>query len=303
MASDRAIGAVAEAVFWLIPKSDLPEDYRHVVEKHWAPLAVEIAERAKAKRPLVAGINGAQGSGKTTACAFLEPLLAELGLNAVTLSLDDLYLTRQQRESMARDEHPLFRTRGVPGTHDIDLGMALLDDLLAGRPAEIPRFDKASDDRSPATIHVEGPVDVVLFEGWCVGAAPQPAADLRRPVNELERAEDPDGSWRREVNRRLATDYAELFGRIDLLVMLKVADFSAVKANRARQERRLGSGPAVMDEAALDRFLMHYERLTRWQFAEMPGRADIVIQIGSDQNPVSGTGFAGPALCAPGESV
>ena len=95
--------------------------------------------------------------------------------------------------------------------------------------------------------------------------------------------------WRREVNRRLATDYAELFGRIDMLVMLEVDGFEAVRANRLLQERKLAAanpgGTAIMDEAALDRFLMHYERLTRWQLEEMPGRADIVIGIGSDQRP------------------
>jgi D-glycerate 3-kinase len=127
---------------------------------------------------------------------------------------------------------------------------------------------------------------VVLFEGWCVGAAPQSAAALREAVNDLERAEDPDGVWRREVNRRLATDYAELFARIDLLVMLKVPDFATVRAHRARQEQRLGAGPAVMDEAALDRFLALYQGLTEWMLAEMPARADIVVEIGGDQRPV-----------------
>ncbi|MGX7895888.1 kinase [Tsuneonella sp. HG222] len=282
----------------LIAAERLPASYRAVAEEYWQPLTKTIA----ASGARIVGINGAQGSGKSTACRFLEPLLAAQGLAAVTLSLDDLYLTRAEREVLARDHHPLFRTRGVPGTHDVALGMTLLDDLLAGRPAALPRFDKASDDRAPELRQIDGRVDVVLFEGWCVGAAPQPAAMLRQPINVLEREEDPDGTWRREVNRRLATDYAELFDRIDLLVMLKVADFSAVKANRARQEARLGAGPAVMDEAALDRFVMHYERLTRWQLAEMPDRADILLEIGADQNPVSAQPALGGALGPGGES-
>ena len=187
---------------------------------------------------------------------------------------------------MARHEHPLFATRGVPGTHDVPLGEALLDALQAGRETALPRFDKAADDRSAEVRLVERPVDVILFEGWCVGAVPQSATALRQPANALEAKEDADGTWRREVNRRLATDYAELFGRIGLLVMLKVEGWDAVRANRLKQERKLGSGPAVMDEPALDRFLMHYERLTRWQLEEMPGRADLVIPIGPDQRPV-----------------
>src|SRR5690606_28852188 len=123
--------------------------------------------------------------------------------------------------------------------------------------AALPRFDKATDDRAPMRRIVEPPIDVVLLEGWCVGAVPQPAEALAEPVNALERDADPDGVWRSEVNRRLATDYAGLFGRLDLLVMLKVADFDAVRANRLLQEQKLAAshpeGSAIMDEAALDR--------------------------------------------------
>jgi D-glycerate 3-kinase len=269
----------------LIEAERLPADYRAVVDDYWRPLAEKIASHAEAKRPLVVGINGAQGSGKTTLCKFLEPLLAERGLRAVILSLDDLYLSRAERALAAADHHPLFATRGVPGTHDVERGMAILDRLLAGKSAELPVFDKALDEPSAETRHVEGPVDIVLFEGWCVGAAPQTAADLREPVNALERDEDPDGIWRREVNRRLATDYAELFTRIDLLVVLKVPDFESVRAHRRVQEKRLGWGPAVMGEAALDRFLAHYQRLTEHMFREMPARADILVEIGRDQRP------------------
>jgi len=166
----------------------------------------------------------------------------------------------------------------------------VLGKLLAGRPAQLPRFDKATDDRAVNVTPVDTPVDVILLEGWCVGAVPQPAADLRVSVNRLEAEEDPDGVWRREVNRRLATDYAELFARVDLLVMLKVSDFAAVRANRLLQERKLAAnrpnGGAIMDEARLDRFLMHYERLTRWMLDEMPQRADVLIEIGPDQRPL-----------------
>ncbi|MBO0749660.1 MAG: kinase [Porphyrobacter sp.] len=277
---------MSDPIAALIEAERLPADYREVVDEYWRPLAKEIARRTEAKRPLVVGINGAQGSGKTTLCKFLEPLLADRGLNAVTLSLDDLYLGRNKRQEEARDTHPLFASRGVPGTHDVALGMTVLDRLLAGKSAGLPRFDKAADDRSAETRNVEGPVDVVLFEGWCVGATPQPAAALREPVNALEREEDPDGTWRREVNRRLATDYAELFARIDLLVVLKVPDFESVREHRRLQEKRLGWGPAVMDDAALDRFLAHYQRLTEWMFAEMPSRADILVEIGRDQRPM-----------------
>lgn len=275
---------MSSAVERLIQAEALPADYREIADRYWRPLSEAIAERYSG-RPLIVGINGAQGSGKSTLCKFLEVLLVEHNQIGVTLSLDDLYLTRAQRLEAAEDQHPLFATRGVPGTHDVEQGIAILDRLLAGKDADLPIFDKATDDRSAESRHLEGRIDVVLFEGWCVGAAPQPVDALRDPVNALEREDDPDGIWRREVNRRLATDYAELFARIDLLVMLKVPDFEAVRANRRLQERKLGPGPAVMDDAALDRFLAHYQRLTEWMFAEMPGRADILVEIGRDQRP------------------
>ena len=283
---------MSTALRQLIQAEGLPEDYLEVAERYWRPLSEDIAERYydNPGRRLVVGINGAQGSGKSTVARFLEVLLVEHNLRGAIVSLDDLYLSRAERLEMAANEHPLFATRGVPGTHDIQLGETILDALQAGRPATLPRFDKANDDRSPEAAVIDHPVEVILLEGWCVGAVPQPAEALREPVNRLEAEEDPDGVWRREVNRRLATDYAELFARIDMLIMLKVEKWEAVRANRERQEQKLAAsnpgGAAIMDDAALDRFLMHYERLTRWQLEEMPARADIVIPIGVDQRPV-----------------
>lgn len=281
---------MSTAIDKLVEAEGLPPDYRSVVEAQWRPLADRIGDLWCDKQPLLVGISGAQGSGKTTLCRFLKVLLVEHNLRSVTLSLDDLYLTRAERQALAADVHPLFATRGVPGTHDLALGEAILDDLLAGRTAALPRFDKAADDRAEVRRLVEPPIDVVLLEGWCVGAAPQPTEALVAPVNRLEAEEDPDGAWRREVNRRLATDYAALFARIDLLVMLEIESFEAVRANRKLQEDKLATanpgGTALLDDAALDRFLMHYERLTRWMLKEMPARADVVLKMGPDQRPL-----------------
>ena len=282
---------MSSALERLIEAEGLPAHYREVATRYWRPLSEEIAERHAEipGRPLVVGVNGAQGSGKSTLCKFLEVLLVEHNQIGVTLSLDDLYLTRAARLDMAATQHPLFATRGVPGTHDVALGMAILDRLLAGKSADLPVFDKARDDRAAGTRRVDGPVQVILLEGWCVGAVPQPWADLEEPVNDLERLEDSAGAWRREVNRRLATDYAEFFARIDMLIMLKVPDFAAVLANRRLQEQKLGAGNpgagAVMDEAALARFIAHYQRLTAWMLAEMPARADVLVEIGRNQRP------------------
>lgn len=285
----------------LIAAERLPASYTEVVDGYWQPLATRIAREATRHKPLIVGINGAQGSGKSTVCRFLEALLKTRGLRAFTLSLDDLYLTKAERAALAAEVHPLFATRGVPGTHAIGMGLDIIESVLAGRAFTLPRFDKAADDRTAEGETITGPVDVLLLEGWCIGALPQPAEALAQPVNALEAEEDADGIWRTLVNRFLGGDYARLFGMIDLLIMLKVASFDAVIVNRSLQEAKLRAtnpdAPGVMDEHALTRFVSHYERLTRWMLAEMPARADLVFEIGQDQRPLAlpdGLGASGP---------
>ena len=98
-----------------------------------------------ARRPLVLGLCGAQGSGKSTLSLALCERLRAKGLANASLSLDDLYLAPESRAILARTIHPLLAIRGVPGTHDVALGEQILDDLIAGRPTLLPRFDKADD--------------------------------------------------------------------------------------------------------------------------------------------------------------
>lgn len=242
---------------------------------------------ARAGRVLVVGLCGAQGSGKSTAAAFLAAQLDAIhGLRVVIVSLDDFYRTRAERWLMAEQVHPLFRTRGVPGTHDVADGIAVLDALRAGQPARWPRFDKARDDRRPATDAqvCAGEVEVVLFEGWCVGLPPESDAALHEPVNALERDEDSDGRWRRAVNAHLVGDYADWFSRLDVRVFLAVPDFEAVHRWRAEQEAETArlAGPAattLRGAAQLARFIEHYERLTRHALRVLPESVDVLLRL------------------------
>lgn len=252
-----------------------------------ARLADWLAKLERGGAAPVIGINGAQGSGKSTLAARLAGLLQRRhGLHAVVLSIDDLYLTRAEREALARQVHPLLRTRGVPGTHDLDLGVAVLEALRRGGTPRLPRFIKARDDRAPQNEWTAPPcpADLVLFEGWCVGTPAQSPAELAAPVNELEAREDADGRWRRHVNERLAHDYPRLFGLIDRLIFLQAPDFASIFRWRLEQEGRnvQAGGGAGMDEAALRRFIQHYERLTRQALAVLPQQADAVIRLGPE---------------------
>jgi D-glycerate 3-kinase len=291
-------GLSVEAVRALVGELALPAAYADIVEAVHRPIGERLGRlRARLGRPVVVGVCGTQASGKTTLCAFLELILRADGLKAQTLALDDLYLSRPAREALAEAVHPLLVTRGPPGTHDVALGRTLLDALTGAAPAcslRMPRFDKAADTLAPARDWppLEGAVDVVLFEGWCVGARPQAEAALALPVNALERERDPQGVWRRYANMRLATDYADLFGRLDALVMLQAPGFDAVFDWRALQERKLGErlaaqgaltgGRRLMTDADLRLFLAHYQRLTEHILAEMPGRADAVVALAAD---------------------
>jgi D-glycerate 3-kinase len=280
---------------WLaafLREENLPAEFAAEIEALHAPLAARIAAVAMGPA-FVVGICGPQGSGKSTTVAVVAALLEARGLKVATLSLDDLYLPRADREALARDVHPLLRTRGVPGTHDVALGLAVLDDLAGQGETALPRFDKASDDRAPVDAWpvVAGPVDVVLFEGWCVGARPEPPQALAAPLNALERERDPDGTWRAYVNAALAGPYRALFARLDLLVLLTAPDFETVLAWRREQEAKLrgrlaeagqGADRAMSDEEVAV-FVQHYERLSRHIAREMPARADLVVALDADR--------------------
>lgn len=292
---------MVDSIAQLIAEELLPDHYRETVDRWLRPLARQVSRwRGAAGAPIVVGINGAQGSGKSTLCRFLqEALLPEQGLAAVTLSLDDLYLPLATRRQMAQDVHPLFCTRGVPGTHDVAMGMALIEALRAGRDISIPRFSKGTDDRLPEGnwVRSSGRPDVVLFEGWCVGARPQESASLVDAINALEADEDREGVWRRHVNDALQTDYARWFSAIDHMVMMKPPSFDHVLTNRMLQEHKLRAlapdARGTMNDEAVRRFVSHYERLTRHMFADLPPRVDVLFDLDGQQAIVASRGLTG----------
>lgn len=246
------------------------------------------------ERTHIIGVNGAQGAGKTTFGRLLQVVLEKsFGMKVVQLSIDDIYLSRSARERLAQEVHPLLSTRGVPGTHDVKLGEDTLDALCEAGAKDvtlIPRFNKATDDPFPRTEwdSFVGRPDVVIFDGWFMGAVEQKETDLLQPVNALEREEDPYCVWRRYVNSQLKDNYKSLFNRLDLLVMLKVPSFDKVYEWRALQEEKLRiktqgqKNLRVMSEEEVKRFISHYERLTRHILAEMPSRADMLFKVSED---------------------
>ena len=236
------------------------------------------------RRPFVLGVCGAQGSGKSTLAATLATRLGARGLNCALLSLDDLYLGGAARQALADSVHPLLRTRGVPGTHDPVLGLALIEALGREGTAMLPRFDKMRDEPGPRE-PPEGPADIVLFEGWCVGARAQPPEELAEPVNALERDRDPDGSWRRWVNSQLEGPYRTLFARLDMMVLLAAPGFDVVAGWRIEQER---ANHGSMPDEAVRAFVAHYQRLTEHMLRHGPDWADLTIRLDAERRPLPG---------------
>jgi len=284
---------------WLaafIAAERLGPGFAQIVDHVCRPIADRILRDVVPGRTLVVGLCGAQGIGKSTVTRVLDRFLRESGIAVASLSIDDLYLRRAERERLAAEVHPLLRTRGVPGTHDVPLGIATLAALAAPGRIALPSFDKGRDDRRPAEAWpmVDGPVQVILFEGWCVGARPEAPGALVAPVNRLEREEDADGRWRHHVNAALAGSYRPLFETIDLLVLLAAPGFDAVASWRLEQEHKLrarliadGAPGSAMSDEQVVRFIAHYERLTRHILREMPDRADLVIRFDTARQPLS----------------
>lgn len=239
----------------------------------------------------VFGITGLQGSGKSTLAAQIADAAARRGLRTALLSIDDVYLPQAERRQLARDVHPLLATRGPPGTHDVALALDVLDALREGRDTALPRFDKLSDERLPIAQWppVHGPADLVILEGWFLGAPAEDDAALEMPINALERDEDTDGTWRRWCNKALARDYPALWDRIDRLLFLQPPGFDIVPDWRWQQERQLqsaSSSSSGMDQVQVERFVQHFERISKQALRTLPGIADMTVPLDADRKPV-----------------
>lgn len=265
----------------------LPQSYASTAQKWFNPLCERInAHQLSANKTIVVGINGSQGSGKSTLSDYIQTYLEEtFSKTVVSLSIDDFYLSRAQRQILSKTVHPLFVTRGVPGTHDTALALSVIANLKSGDSVAIPRFNKATDDPFPAEewpVVTEAP-DVIILEGWCVGISAQSTELLERPVNTLEADEDPEGTWRNYANSALSDHYQTLFSQLDYKVMLKAPSFDCVYRWRCEQEHKLAEsgveGAHIMSDEAILRFIQHYQRLTEHALSTLPNQCNTVFKL------------------------
>ncbi|MCS6792371.1 MAG: glycerate kinase [Oscillatoriaceae bacterium SKW80] len=264
---------------------------RETLWKFWLPLGLSLAaSRRQLKHPLIQGILGCQGTGKTTLAAVLKLILAELGFCAVGLSLDDLYKTYRERQLLAQED-PRLIWRGPPGTHDVDLGIEVLEKLRHpdGKPIALPRFDKSAcngaGDRSEPEI-IEN-ADIVLFEGWFVGVRPiSPAAFDTAPAPIITADER---QLARDMNVKLY-DYLPLWQRLDRLMVLYPVDYrlSLLWRKQAEQEMR-AAGKSGMSDTEIEQFVNYFWKALHPELfikplVEKGEGVDLVVEIKSDRS-------------------
>jgi len=277
-----------------IDKHKLPDGFIQAVEEFYLSLTKDLVESTTNDVSFI-GIQGSQGSGKST-CAEFIALLAEhqFDKKVLVMSIDDFYLTQAERLKMASEVHPLFATRGVPGTHDVELLESVLVSARSGRSFKVPRFDKSIDDRAPETSwqQIGSKVDIVILEGWCVGLTPEQDSSLAMPVNELERIEDADAVWRATVNTALNERYARLFSELDLMIALQAPSFDCVFDWRMLQEQKMiarlqATGQdtsGAQSPEQIRRFISHFQRLTLHALETMPPRVDYLLTLNPDHS-------------------
>jgi len=241
----------------------------------------------KKKRIKIIGLTGGQGAGKSTITQIIKLILeTKYNLGVIYFSIDDFYKTSLERKKLSKKVHQLFKTRGVPGTHDTGLIKKTFSNLIKKKfkPFTIPRFDKSRDDRFIKTkwLKVNKQPQIIIFEGWCVGAQPQEKKYLKKSINFLEKKYDSDIKWRSKVNYELKNEYKKIFNKINRLIFLKVPNFECVYKWRLLQEKKLqltSKGKKIMSPAEVKVFIMYYERITKQMLVDLTKNAYAVLYL------------------------
>lgn len=255
----------------------------------YIPMSFWIDNKYKKKgKTLFLGLSGGQGSGKTTVTGILKIILKKYFKRKIhTSSIDDFYKTLEERDKISNTMHPLFKTRGVPGTHDTNLIKKFFDFIKKKKfkKFKLPKFDKSIDDRlnEKYWFNVKERPEIVIFEGWCVGAKPQLNSLLKKPINILEKYEDEDLIWRKHANEKIKREYKKIFAMIDNFIFMKISNFNMVFKWRLLQERKLKKGShttkKIMSYDKIKRFVMFYQRVTLQMFKDMPKIASVVLTL------------------------
>ncbi|MDC3071600.1 uridine kinase [Candidatus Pelagibacter sp.] len=274
-------------------KADKFMNKERMIKTFLIPLCFWINKKADKKKPYFVGLAGGQGTGKTTTSSLIKIILSKyFKLNVFRISIDDFYKTRKERMSLSKRVHPMLLTRGVPGTHDINMMLNFFKNVKSRKfkRLKLPTFNKAIDDRfdKKRWYDLKKRPDVIIFEGWCVGAKSEKSNTLKKTINSMEKTKDQKQIWRKFVNDQLKSKYKKLYSQLNCLIYLKAKDFSLLQKWRLKQERKLwikskkNSNSKIMSKADVLSFMQTYQRITQNMFRYMPKYASIIINLNSN---------------------
>jgi len=274
-------------------KTDKFKNTERMIKSFLIPLCFWINNKANKKRSYFVGLAGGQGTGKTTISSLIKIILTKyFKLKVFRISIDDFYKTRKERISLSKKFHPMLLTRGVPGTHDINMMLSFFRKAKSKKfkKLKLPTFNKATDDRfNKKHWHdLKNKPDVIIFEGWCVGAKPEKNNTLKKTINSMEKAKDQKQIWRKYVNQQLKTKYKNLYSQLNCLIYLKAKNFSLLQKWRLKQEHKLwlkskkNSKLKIMNKEEVINFMRTYERITQNMFRYMPKYASIILNLNSN---------------------
>ena len=259
------------------------------LKNFYIPISFWIENKYKKKgKTLILGFSGGQGSGKTTIAKILKIILKNFFKRKIYISsIDDFYKTLRDRSKMAHNIHPLFKTRGVPGTHDINLIKKFFYFLKKNKflKIKLPKFDKSQDNRLKEKywFNIKERPEIVILEGWCVGAQPQSNFLIKKPINSLEKYEDKDLTWRKYVNKKLKKEYKKIFLMIDYYIFMKIPNFKMVFKWRLLQENKLRKNSKfkknIMSYNEIKRFIMFYQRITLQMIKDLSKSASVIVLL------------------------
>ena len=274
-------------------KADKFKNKERMIKFFLIPLCFWINKKAERKRPYFVGLAGGQGTGKTTISSLIRIILTKyFKLNVFRISIDDFYKTRKERINLSKRVHPMLLTRGVPGTHDIDMMLNFFRKSKSKKfkRFKLPTFNKAIDDRfsKKRWYDLKKRPDVVIFEGWCVGAKAEKNINLKKTINLMEKAKDQKLIWRKYVNDQLKTKYKNLYSQLNCLIYLKAKNFSLLQKWRLKQERKLrlksekNSNTKIMSKEDVLSFMQTYQRITQNMFKNTPKYASIIFNLNNN---------------------
>ena len=274
-------------------KADRFKNKEKMIKSFVIPLCFWISKKADKKNPYFVGLAGGQGTGKTTISSLIKIILTKyFKYNVFRISIDDFYKTRKERISLSKRVHPMLLTRGVPGTHDINMMLSFFKKTKSRKfkRLKLPTFNKAIDDRfiKKYWYDLKNKPDVIIFEGWCVGARSEKTDTLKKTINSMERVKDHKQIWRKYVNQQLKSKYKNLYSQLNCLIYLKAKNFSLLQKWRLKQERKLlikskkNSKSKIMNKRDVLNFMQTYQRITQNMFKNMPKYASIILNLNSN---------------------